>query len=323
METPPKEELQQKIPYESMVRCPDLQSLESVPYNYMTNMVDLSDFLSSSFDCWKEIVSEASAFTQWILWCHEIAGSGKDGNRLYSGRSKVGFSHNKHLGKLRRTNRLFITLKENRLREVHQRAQQLEDSFSDEPWIQDPPRKLFRCAGIEYQVTYVDRPPLLPSDACIIRGFQHTKDAVVSFPHPLHIPDYHNRMCSYLSGAFESLNEPIQSLQALASYYKLGVMSQSTHAIWNSVLMAQLNEFYSLLGFNRIPHEYHDAYALILEGPSFQKYFIQDMVMANNDLQNLRIKGILRNRISAIPNTPSASPSGHPPSTTHLQKPDA
>jgi hypothetical protein len=113
MDQEDRQNLHQEIPYQSMIRWPQLQKLEDVPVDYLKNCADLSNVLTTSFGIaqddgtislsnqFKVTLGDPQRFTDWVLDCHRTVCLGSGGNRPYGGRSDGNINPSEYAGKLR------------------------------------------------------------------------------------------------------------------------------------------------------------------------------------------------------------------------------
>ena len=104
------DKLNEKLPYYSIVRYYNYETIEDIDINYYLNSIDLSNFIKDSIGFSKGKVSNdfkkqiSSNFEDWLLECHKIMMKGSNDNRSYAGISEIKIDVDKTAGKLRDSN---------------------------------------------------------------------------------------------------------------------------------------------------------------------------------------------------------------------------
>ena len=293
-------ELNEILPWDTIVRHPEEQNIDDVPFDYYANMVDLHRFLAETLvqDSFMKTLSKPEGFRDWILACHKLVCEGFGGNRQYSGQSKHEegptcyemrgeWRGPKDFIKLHMCDDVMTRILDVAMFYDDEFARGLDDKLE---WIVKYRAtgiiQVIHTSGIEgpkmeivpkafsTSVEEIKRYMLDVAQNVLIyiKGDEHWR---FYYPGPKYISQFLEVMRKNLQYTLRSMQENSinEALTFLASYYQAGVRSQALRGVWNSLLMAQVNLLITLMGFNRVPHRQHDTIAMILEEETNQRYF--------------------------------------------------
>jgi len=295
-----------EMPYESTIRFPSQQSKEDIPVNYLLNILDLSEFIVSTFSrngkntkySLDDILENSITFTKWLLRGHEIMCAGSKGNTPYSGFVEANYDPIDFAGKIRGDNTLMqTTLEFSYLKAIFSYAEHYGDdfaqSFSDfQLWDENRKKNgIVRVLSLPFEnldfdkafnieilnsKSIFDQEKKIPEVSdCILYSPHNSANAYFYHPKASALPQYlfamHNQFKQLVENIREDNTE--KSLSALANYYQIGIRALPVMGVWNSLLMAQVNEMIDAQNLTRIPHIHMDHMALCIDNKNFKQIF--------------------------------------------------
>ncbi len=285
-----REQLNAKLPWETIVRNPKQTSIDEIDTDYYQNVVEVAEFVRESVGYTDRVSEEFRAtlengFEEWILECHRIMCTGKDGTREYHGQADDIKAAN-YAGQLRKDNEVHYRFDPTILELVYDVAIEAGDQFTRgtktfTEWQEKAKSEFLTYHLIPGAVTDAESIENLKADGAFgTTHYAEEDDLIVhGFPDHTYIGDYLKIMNAHLGVMANALDEGDENraFASMCKYYATGIRSQAVPGVWNSVLMTQANEFLDMMGLKRTHHLIWDVLSFTLETDNFTQYFASHM----------------------------------------------
>ncbi|MFC1760937.1 hypothetical protein ACFL6U_02525 [Planctomycetota bacterium] len=298
-----RSKLNEKLPYQSLIRDAATQSIDTVDINYYLNSIDLDHFLRQAITSlfyndlpleFQETLNDTHQFLDWLLACHRLICLGRYGDRHYGGSStRLAQSERSDIvgmvGRLRgpedKVRLVFSDAAE--IYYPFQYAKRLQDSWAEvDVNAVEFFRRFLAEKEISIYMTEAFEPPMVSELKAFLQSDQiwarssdplscFNVNALVAnseqqklyyfYPGSQYIVDSIDLMRRALREFFIQCEsqELATCLGFVSRFYQVGARSQAVCSAWNSILMMIVNVIMHRAGYGRMPHLFFDYCAML------------------------------------------------------------